>query len=57
MHHAVGMSVILSSLKISRSVVSRLPVDSNGIDEVASFGVSNDLKNPYEGTTRKKVLT
>ena len=57
MHHAVGMSVILSSLKISRSVVSHLPVDSYGIDEVASFGVSNDLKNPYEGTTRKKVLT
>ncbi|XP_038979639.1 uncharacterized protein LOC103717421 isoform X2 [Phoenix dactylifera] len=36
---------------------SHLPVDSYGIDKVASQKVSNDLAHPYESTTRKKVLT
>ncbi|KAG1355033.1 S-adenosylmethionine carrier 1, chloroplastic/mitochondrial [Cocos nucifera] len=36
---------------------SHLPVDSHGIDKVASLEVSNDLANPYESTTRKNILT
>lgn len=53
----VSKSFICTNVKVSDC---HLPVDSYGINEVASLEVSNDVANPYENTTRKpgsKVLT
>ncbi|XP_010918563.1 uncharacterized protein [Elaeis guineensis] len=50
----VSNSFICKNVQIGDS---HLPVDSHGIDKVASLEVSNDLANPYESTTRKNVRT